>query len=279
MINGTRFRMDLDISRQAGLSARIARGQSDISTGKRLIAPSDDPAASARIAVLRRQEIDVRAWSANADGAASVAARADSALSAVGSLLARARELVTSASSDTLNDADRAGIASELAGLADEIDGLSNETDAGGARVFPIGAALQVPVGNGLTLAATTTYADAFTAATAGGPVGIATVLRNAGAALGLGPVARAAALADVVAASEHISAVGGEQGTRAARIDGARDRLVTVKTDGVEERQALEATDVTGTIARIQGDQLALDASQALFAKVNRRSLFDLLG
>jgi flagellar hook-associated protein 3 FlgL len=279
MINGTRFRIDTDIARQAGLAARIARGQSDIATGKRLVAPSDDPAANARIAVLRRQDSDATIWAANADSAASVAARADSALSAVGFLLVRARELVTSASSDTLNDADRAGIATELAGLADEIDGLSSETDAGGARIFPVGAALQVPVGGGLTLAATTSYADAFTAVTGDGPVGIATILRNAGAALTTGTAARASALADVTSASDHISAVGGEQGTRAARIDGARDRLITVKTSGTEERQALEATDVTGTIARLQGDQLALDAAQALFAKVNRRTLFDLLG
>lgn len=279
MINGTRFRMESDISRQAALAARIVRGQTDIATGTRLSAPSDDPAASARIAVLRRQEIDVRTWAANADGAASVAARADSALGAVGALLDRARELVTSASSETLNDADRAGIASELAGLADEIDGLSNETDAGGARVFPAGTALQVPVGSGLTLAATTTYADAFTTTTAGGPAGIATVLRNAAAAVSLGTVARALALADVIAVSDHMSAIRGEQGTRAARIDGARDRLITVHAGGTEERQKLEATDVTGTIARLQGDQLALDASQALFAKVNRRTLFDLLG
>ncbi|WP_293880954.1 flagellin [Sphingomonas sp.] len=279
MINGTRFRMDTDIARQTNLAARIARGQSDIATGKRLQVASDDPAASARIAVLRQQEIDTRSWTANADGAASVAARADSALGAIGQLLDRARELATSAASDTLNDADRAGIASELVGIATEIDGLGGETDAGGARVFPVGAALDVPVGRGLTLAATTTYANAFTVATTGGPVDMAVVLRNAAAMLNAGPAARATALANVTAASDHMAAVRGEQGTRAARIDSARDRLVTVQTSGTEERQALEATDVSGTVARIQGDQLALDAAQALFAKVNRRTLFDLLG
>jgi flagellar hook-associated protein 3 FlgL len=278
-MTGIRFRMDVDIARQSALSARIARGQSDIASSKRLQAGSDDPAASARIAVLRRQDIDVRIWGANADGAASVAARADSGLAAVGLLLDRARELVTSAANDTLNDADRAGIASELAGLADEIDALSVETDAGGARVFPVGAALAVPVGNGLTLDATPTFDDAFSVVAGGGSVGISAVLRNAGAAVVLGTTARAVALAEVTAASDHISAVRGEQGTRAARIDGARDRLVTVRTDGGEERLALEATDVPATIARVQGDQLALDAAQALFAKVNRRTLFDLLG
>ncbi|CAN5361391.1 hypothetical protein BH09PSE3_BH09PSE3_14090 [soil metagenome] len=279
MINGTRFRIDTDIARQAALAARIARGQSDIASGKRLQVASDDPAASARIAVLRRQEIDTKTWAANADGAASVAARADGALAAMSIVLDRARELVTNAASDTLNDADRAGIATELAGLADEIDNLSAETDAGGARVFPVDGVPGVPVGKGLTLAATTTYADAFTLSIGGGAIGIAALLRTAGGSLTAGTVARAAALADITAASDHISAVHGEQGVRAARIDNAKDRLINVQTGGAEERQTLEATDVSGTIARLQGDQLALDAAQALFAKVNRRTLFDLLG
>ncbi len=85
--------------------------------------------------------------------------------------------------------------------------------------------------------------------------------------------------MVNVIGASDHVSAVRGEQGIRAARIDSARDRLIAVQTSGSEERDGLEATDTPGTIARIQGDQLALDAAQALFAKVNRRTLFDLLG
>jgi flagellar hook-associated protein 3 FlgL len=278
MINGTRFRIEMDISRQSGLAARIARGQSDIASKTRLQAASDDPAASARVAILRRQDIDVKAWVANADSAASTASRADSALGALGVLLDRARELMTGASSETLNDADRAGIASELNGLADEVENLSGETDASGARVFPT-AALRVSVGSDLTLAATTTIGDAFTAQTASGNVGIASILRNAGGALALGAAARAVQMANVISASDHLSAVRGEQGIRAVQIDRARDRLVAVRTSGAEERDGLEATDIPDTIARIQGDQLTLDAAQALFAKVNRRTLFDLLG
>jgi flagellar hook-associated protein 3 FlgL len=279
MINGTRFRIETDIARQSALAARIARGQSDIASRTRLQAASDDPAASARIAVLRRQELDVKTWVANTDSAASIASRADSALGVVAVLLDRARELMTGASSETLNDVDRAGIASELDGLADEIESLSSETDASGARVFPTGVTLRLSVGNGLTLAASPPLLDAFIAPTSIGSVGIATILRNAGSAINMGAGTRAVALVDVINASDHISAARGEQGIRAARIEGARDRLLALQTAGAEEREGLEATDVPGTIARIQGDQLALDASQALFAKVNRRTLFDLLG
>jgi flagellar hook-associated protein 3 FlgL len=40
-----------------------------------------------------------------------------------------------------------------------------------------------------------------------------------------------------------------------------------------------LEDTDLTAAIARLNAQQLTLDAAQAAFARINRRSLFDLLG
>ncbi|AYJ85207.1 flagellin-like protein (plasmid) [Sphingomonas paeninsulae] len=279
MINGTRFRIDTDIARQTALSARIARGQSDISTTMRLQSASDDPAASARIAVLRGEAIDAVAWKTNIGAATALAARVDSNLGNVGTLLVRARELVTSGASDTLSTSDRASIASELANLADQIDGLSAETDSSGARLYPSGAALQIPMGKNLTLTATTTVSDAFTVTLPSGALDIATILRNAAAAMSGSTAARAAAVSDVGAASDHISAVNGEQGMRAARIDAVANRLTTVSTNGTEELSSLQQTDVAATIAHISADQLSLNAAQAIFAKVNKQTLFDLIG
>ena len=45
------------------------------------------------------------------------------------------------------------------------------------------------------------------------------------------------------------------------------------------EERSSIEDTDLAATIARVQTNQLSLDAAQSLFARINRRTLFDLLG
>jgi hypothetical protein len=41
MINGTRYRLDMDINRQVALSRDIARSQTEISTGKRIQALFD----------------------------------------------------------------------------------------------------------------------------------------------------------------------------------------------------------------------------------------------
>ncbi len=273
-MTGIRFRIDTDIARQAQLAARIARGQADISSGKRIQAASDDPAAAVRILQLRRTQANETAWRTNVDNGISLAARADASLSGVATLLDRARELATSGANETLSDKDRATIALELRSIADEIDSVSQATDATGQPVFPSNP-LRFPVGDSLTLTATTSRADAFIV----GARDIATMLRDAATGITTSTAGRAAALADVTAATDHIATVRGEQGSRAARFDALRDHLIDSATAIAEERSSIEDTDLAATIARVQADQLALDAAQGLFARINRRTLFDLLG
>ena len=273
-MTGIRFRIDNDIAHQAQLAARIARGQSDITSGKRLQADSDDPAAAVRIAQLRRTQTNEAAWRANVDNGISLAARADDTLGGVATLLDRARELATNGASETLSDKDRATIALELRSIADEVDSLSATTDATGQPVFPA-APLRLPVGDSLTLTATTSRSDAFVV----GSRDIATILRDAATGITTSTAGRATALADVTTASDHIATVRGEQGARAARFDALRDRLIDSGAAVAEERSSLEDTDIAAAIARVQADQLALDASRSLFAQINRRTLFDLLG
>ena len=269
-----RFRIDSDIARQAGLAARIARGQSDVSSQKRLQAASDDPAAAVRIAQLRRAQTNESAWRANVDNGIARATRTDSALTGVASLIDRARELAINGASETLSNADRATIALELRSIADEVDNLSQGIDATGQPLFA-DAPLRLPVGDSLTLTATTSRSAAFDI----GGRDIATILRDVASAITTSTAGRAAALVDIAAVSDHISTVRGEQGARAARFDALRDRLIDSATAIGEERSSIEDTDLVATIARIQTDQLLLDAAQSLFARINRRTLFDLLG
>ena len=273
-MTGIRFRIDASIRHQSALAARIARGQADITTGKRIQAASDDPAAAVRIAQLRRTETNEAAWRSNIDIGIALAARADATLGNVATIIDRARELATLGASETLSDKDRATIAQELRSIADEVDSLSNGTDATGQPIFPV-APLRFPVGDSLTLTATTARSDAFEV----GGRNMATVLRDAATGIITDTAGRATALADVTRASDQLNAVRGEQGARAARFDGLRDRLIDSATGIAEERSSIEDTDLPATIARVQTNQLSLDAAQSLFARINRRTLFDLLG
>ena len=132
-----------------------------------------------------------------------------------------------------------------------------------------------MPVGDSLTLTATTSRSAAFDI----GARDMVTILRDVASAITTSTAGRAAALVDIAAVSDHISTVRGDQGARAARFDALRDRLIDSATAIGEERSSIEDTDLVATIARIQTDQLLLDAAQSLFARINRRTLFDLLG
>lgn len=272
-MTGIRVRIDQDIARQSALAAKIARGQAAVATQKRLAVASDDPAAASRIGQLRRTQNAEAAWSSNVGAAIALAANADAGLTNLAALFDRARELAVNANSDALSAADRNTIALELRAIADEADSLSGATDATGMPVFPA-TPLKLPVGANLMVEATTSRAQAFMV----GARDMGTLLRDSATLIAAGGPARSTALTEITAATEQIATVRGEQGNRAARLDTLRNRLIDSGASIAEERSTLEDTDLAATIARVQADQLSLDAAQASFARINRRTLFDLL-
>ncbi len=280
MISGTRYRLTLEINRQLELAQQIAHAQAQISTGKRLQAPSDDPVAAARIAQLGITQTDQAAWSGNLANAAALSASADTTLGTVENALQRAHELMVSAANGTLSGEDRTTIALELRSIAEEISTLQVSRDSRGNDLFPAGAAVRIPVGNGLTLAAVGTRDEVFLVDTGAGPRNMAAIVADAADALDANdPAAIGQSLDDVNAAVSHAAIEHGKQGARGNRIDQLSEGLAERDLQLKEERSGLEDTDVTAVVARLQAKQLTLEAAQAVFARVNRNTLFDLLG
>src|SRR3954468_16008926 len=114
MINGTRYRLAMEVNRQIALSRDIARTQTEISTAKRIQAPSDDPVAAARISSIARSQANDTAFKSNLNLATALSDRADTTLKAVGIALDRASELMVAGANGTLSNSDRATIALEL---------------------------------------------------------------------------------------------------------------------------------------------------------------------
>ena len=285
MISGnTRVRNALDINRQQRLAADIARAQTQISSGKRLLAPSDDPAAAARIAEIGRGQADAAVWLQNVESAASLSSSADTALSGVSSSLDRAKELMLSATNGTASADNRSAIATELRSIAGEVDGFAATTDFRGAALFSDAAPLAIPVGKNVSIAPVDSKANIFgSVPTAGGPQSISAILDAAASAIELAdPAARAAAgqasLAALDSASGHVATAHAEQGLRAQRLDTLRNRFNDAAVNATEERQGLESTDVTEAVARLQSKQITLQAAQAVYAQLNKSTLFDLL-
>ena len=237
------------------------------------------------MADIRRTQADQKVWSANVEAASSVASQVDGTLTGVATAFDRARELMLAASSDTLNDNDRSAIAVELRGIADDIASYAAERDSRGYPLFPATDALLIPIAPSVRVAATASVSDVFqNVQTAGGPMDLKQIVRDAADAVEITDrtartAASATSLAAIESGADHLSAVRGEQGVRAARIDSVRERLASSGLLLEEERGNLEGTDLTATIARINAKQLSLEAAQSVFARLNRRTLFDLLG
>jgi flagellar hook-associated protein 3 FlgL len=284
MISGTRYRLDQEIGRQLALSRDVAKAQTQLSTQKRIQSPSEDPVAAARISSIGRAQANDAVWKSNLDLAASLADRADTALKAVGTAFDRVTELMTQGATGTLSDQDRATIALELRSIADELTSLKGSKDARGNALFMSGYSLRIPVQSGIQVVAVGTREDVFeSAATAGGPKDLAAIVSDAAAALEISdPTARRAAVAtsvdEVAAGVAHVSTQRGEQGVLANRVDALLERQADAGLQMADERSSLEDTDIQAVVARLGAQQLSLQAAQAVFARVNQNTLFDIL-
>ncbi len=275
-INATGNRMTAEIARQSRLAQDIARTQVAISSGKRLGAPSDDPVAAARVALIDRNQSNNTTWTRNLSQAASLAAQADGVLADLSDRMIHARELLVAASSGTASAADRGTYAAELRSVATDIAGLRATKTPAGQPLFATGNAAQLRVAQGVTMAPVDSAANIFD----NGGIALTQDLSDAAAALDSGDSARiAAALGRLGSGIDHVADAAADQGLRAARIDRLTDRHALADIELAAERSGLEDTDLTSAIARLNAQQLTLDAAQAAFARINRRSLFDILG
>jgi flagellar hook-associated protein 3 FlgL len=284
MISGTRYRLDQEINRQLSLSGAIAKAQTQLSTQKRIQSPSEDPVAAARISSIGRAQGNEAAWKSNLNLAASLGARADTALKAVGTAFDRVTELMTQGATGTLSDQDRKTIALELRSIAEELNGLKASKDSRGNALFMSGYSLRIPVQSGVQVIAVGTREEVFeNVATAGGAKDLAAIVADAATALEIAdPTARKAAVtgsvAEVEAAVGHVSTQRGEQGALANRVDSLLDRQAETGVQLASERSGLEDTDIQAVVARLSSQQLSLQAAQAVFARINENTLFDIL-
>ncbi|MGQ0509160.1 MAG: flagellar hook-associated protein FlgL [Betaproteobacteria bacterium] len=116
--------------------ADLLRTQQQMSTGRRLLAPSDDPVAASQALGVRAEESVSAQHAANRSAAREGLELAEGKLAAFGDLLSGMRTLVIAAGSGSLAAADRDSIAAELRGLQAELLGMANASDGHGRYLF-----------------------------------------------------------------------------------------------------------------------------------------------
>jgi flagellar hook-associated protein 3 FlgL len=285
MLN-TSYSLTSQIKNQQALENQISDLNYDISSGVKIHVASDDPAAQAQIAQLGRQQSSNAVYSSNVTNALSTTSLVDTSLSNIQTSLQQAKELMLSASNGTLTADQRSSAITQLQGIQQTLQNAAKATDASGNPLYATGAATQIPIGDGVTIAAGDSYDDVFgsVSLSSGGTSSLDTILSNAISSLqgdssgNLNQTDVNNAMDGLDDASNHISDAQSDLGVRETRLNNASDDLATDKTNLATSRSALEDTDVTEAYTQMSEKMTILNAAQAMLATISKTSLFDKL-
>jgi flagellar hook-associated protein 3 FlgL len=124
------------LSMMQTLQAALDRTQQQVSSGRALLAPSDDPIAAARAVELRESLSRITQFERNSEIAKNRLAHEETALVSVNDVLQRVRELALQANSDGQSNETRGLIAVELRERVDQLVQLANQRDGTGRYLF-----------------------------------------------------------------------------------------------------------------------------------------------
>ncbi len=124
------------LSAMQRLQAALDVTQRQISTGRRLLTPSDDPVAASRALEFRESLARLEQFERNAGMAANRLAQEESALNSVNNGLQRVRELALQANNATQSNESRQLIAVEIREQLENLIQLANQRDGSGSYMF-----------------------------------------------------------------------------------------------------------------------------------------------
>lgn len=281
----------------------LSQSQEQLTSGKRVNKPSDDPAAAAAaeraLAAESRSKAQLRAL----DSSRQSMQLAESALGDAGELMQQARELVASAGNGTHTDADRKVIGEALRGLRNDLLAVANRSDGTGRYIFggqgadghplldsPGGVAFNAASGqlmgasgaaSPLSMDGQAAWLQAPDAANPGSMLSVFDVMdRVAGELLTTGRTSAQVAstvrngLGDIDSTAHNLSAWRARTGETLNRIDGIGQRLSQTALDAQRERSDAEDLDMLQAISDFKNKQTGYDAALKVYSTVQQMSL-----
>ncbi len=296
----SRSPIPVQAERMSAIEDRMARIDRQVSTGDRLIDPSDDPSGAARAAMLARQDGRLVADKKALERNASRLTAAESAIKTATDALLRARDLALSAANGTFSPEDQIAFAREVSVLQTQLLDSANARDETGRYLFAGsrgGQPAYVLNANGL---AQWQGMGQSSGAEAAGISGVAPPrgpelfgTDEAGSFAQLDALHKAllepdaelrnAALAGVLSGLEigqnklidGRSAVGADL----ARLEVEGTRIADTRLAVAESLADVRGVDLTAAFAELSALQLSLSAAQGSFSRIYEGSLFDRLG
>lgn len=271
--------------------AAVARTQEQLSSGRVLNRPSDNPSDAADAMRLRESLATTTQYTRNAQDGLGWLGQADTALGSVGDQLQNAQDLVTQGVNGSLTQAGRDAIASQLrslrAGIVDDanssylgrpifggVTGGAKAYDATGSYVGTPGAVNRT-VGPGQQVRVDVDGPAVF----GSGSGSVFDHLDAAAAAVSSGdPAAMATALQAVQADLRRVTDARAQVGTTTNRVDAAVSAAQTQQTALTSSLQDIENTDLPKAAVDLQMQTVAYQAALGAASKALQPSLMEFL-
>lgn len=124
------------VNRLQDLNSQLNQTQQQLSTGKRVNKPSDDPVAAARILQLDQELGRTETFQRNTNLAETRLQQEESTLGSMVDVVQRVRELTVQAGNGSLSANDRQSLASEMRQRLEQLASQANTRDASGEHIF-----------------------------------------------------------------------------------------------------------------------------------------------
>jgi len=267
----------------------------ELSTGKKVNQPSDDPEAVAGLIVNNAQTSRVNAYLSNISTTQGSLQEADSTLNTVVTALTQAISLGTEGANGTLNQTDRDSVAQEVNGIQQQIlesanqsfEGnylfagtavntapfVANSASSSGVSYVGNSGVNSVQIGDGQTVPANLPGNQLFTASGSD----VFQALTDLSSALSSGSNIPAAE-SEVQNAFNYINAQRSFYGTTLDRLNSATSFLNQENTQLAQEQNNLVGADMATAATELSQADVALNAAMAAGGKISQTSLLNYL-
>jgi flagellar hook-associated protein 3 FlgL len=281
-------------------NSAVAKTQQQVSTGNKILRPSDDPMGTQKALNLRGELAATDQYIDNAQGSLGWAQATDDALSDINDVLQTARELLVQGGNDVMSSKDRADLANQIDQLIGQAKASGNATfdgqyifagtatdtapyDPTGPDTYGgDGGAIVRTIGPGVSVRLNATGGSVLGNGSDGKAL---QVLRDIATHLRGGTPADANALrttdlAAIDASMADLNTARAEAGALSNRLTAASNRLTDLQVSTEKVRSGIEHVDLAAAISTLANQQSIYQAAlQVTGSSLSQRTLMDFLG
>ncbi len=281
--------------------AALQRSSAELSSGKTILEPSDNPYGASRAIDLQSQLDGLGAYAKSTEDGIGWANSSESALANMGESVQRVRTLLVEASNGTLNPSDLKNISAEVTQLTESIKQSANSQYAG-QYIFAGALTTTRPYPQG---EADEYQGDAGTIARSIGPGASVTINSNVSSLLGGGQASKDGKLLDVLrtisqhlgegtpeakaalnssdlkaldANAETLAGLQATNGSTTVQLHGAKNRIESMQTSITGALSSTQDADFAKTSLAYSNERAAYEAALRAGASIVQESLLNFL-